>query len=240
MSDSLFNSLSDLDMLDVGGPGAHLPASVRVYAGLRRRIVSLELPPGMTLDRSALAEGYKVSQSPVREAIMRLEQEALVVSYPQSRTVVTRIDPERVAEEHFLRSSVESEVVRQLAERADKAATTKARGILRMQEALSQDVEQTVLFRQLDDAFHEALFAGVNQLSLHRHIVSRGGHLTRVRSLDLPKEGKMRAVLEGHRAVLEAVEAGDGVAAGAAMRAHLSGTIERVAELRRERPDYFI
>ncbi|WP_274426436.1 GntR family transcriptional regulator [Chelativorans sp. YIM 93263] len=239
MSSGLFDNLSDADM-DEANAEAHLPASVRVYMGLRRRIVSLELPPGLTLDRSALAERYKVSQSPLREAIMRLEQEALVISYPQSRTVVTRIDPARVREEHFLRSSVESEVVRQLSEMDDTTATKKARGILRMQEALSEDVEQTALFRQLDDAFHEALFAGVNQVNLHRHIVSRWGHLTRVRSLDLPKQGKMRAVLEGHRAVLDAIEAGDGAAAGAAMRAHLSGTVERIADLKREHPDYFI
>lgn len=239
MSGGLFDNLSGADV-DTASADAHLPASMRVYTGLRRRIVALELPPGMTIDRSALADSYKVSQSPLREAIMRLEQEALVISYPQSRTVVTRIDPARVREEHFLRSSVESEVVRQLSEMGDMGATKKARGILRMQEALTEDVEQTALFRQLDDAFHEALFAGVDQVNLHRHIVSRWGHLTRVRSLDLPKEGKMRAVLEGHRAVLEAIEAGDGVAAGAAMRAHLSGTVERIADLRRERPDYFI
>ncbi|HBN51408.1 MAG TPA: GntR family transcriptional regulator, partial [Thalassospira sp.] len=66
---------------------AHVPASALVYEELRSRIISLVLPPETTLVRAELADSFKVSQSPVREAIMRLEQDGLVASYPQSRTV---------------------------------------------------------------------------------------------------------------------------------------------------------
>ena len=160
-------------------------------------------------------------------------------SFPQSRTVVTRIDVGRIREEHFLRVAVECEVVRQLAEAQDHAIATKLNGLLRLQEALVEDVEQAELFKQLDEAFHEELFRGVGQLNLHAHIVARSGHLARVRTLDLPKEGKMRAVLDGHRAIAHAIAAGDPAEAAAAMRRHLSGTIERLPGLRAERPEYF-
>ena len=185
------------------------PASVQLYADLRDRIVRLELPPDTTLDRSELATGYQVSQTPVREAIMRLEQDGLVKSFPQSRTVVTRIDVARIREEHFLRLAVECEVVLQLAAKADNAVLTKLNGLLRLQEALVDDVEQAALFKQLDEAFHEALFEGVGQVNLYRFIVARSGHMARVRTLDLPKQGKMRKVLEGHRSIVAAVATGD-------------------------------
>jgi len=93
---------------------AHVPASALVYREIRDRIISLHLPPGTTLARAELADRFKVSQSPVREAIMRLEQDGLVTSYPQSRTLVSPIDQERIREDHLLRSAVECEVVRQL------------------------------------------------------------------------------------------------------------------------------
>ncbi len=214
-------------------------ASTRIYTDLRDRIVRLELPPDTTLDRSELAEQYGVSQSPVREAMLRLEQDGLVRSFPQSRTVVTRIDVSRIREEHFLRVAVESEVVRQLAESADPSVVTKLKGLLRLQAALVGDVEQADLFKQLDEAFHQALFEGVDQNNLHRHIVSRSGHLARVRTLDLPKKGKMRAVLEGHQAIVDAIAAGDAPEAIASLRRHLSGTIERLPGLRAERPECF-
>lgn len=217
----------------------HVPTSARLYAELRRRIISIELPPDTTLARTELAERFNVSQSPVREAIMRLEQDGLVVSYPQSRTVVTRIDTARIREEHFLRTAVETEVVRHLASAPEQATINKARGLLKMQEALVSDVEQIDLFKQLDEAFHEALFAGVNQSNLHQHLVARCGNLARLRSLDLPRTGKMKSVLEGHRAILRAVEDGNGEMAAEQMRRHLSGTIERLSEIVRENPAMF-
>ncbi|RCK41533.1 MULTISPECIES: GntR family transcriptional regulator [Thalassospira] len=207
---------------------AHVPASALVYEDIRNRIISLALLPETTLVRAELAESFKVSQSPVREAIMRLEQDGLVVSYPQSRTVVTKIDEARIREEHFLRVAAECEVVRQLAEIKESPAVTKAKGLLKMQEALVGDIEQIDLFKQLDDSFHAALFNGVNQSNLHLQITARSGHLARVRTLDLPRAGKMVSVLDGHKAVIEAIQSGDGATAVTEMRHHLSGTMERL------------
>jgi len=97
-----------------------------------------------------------------------------------------------------------------------------------MQEALVGDIEQIDLFKQLDDSFHAALFNGVNQSNLHLQITARSGHLARVRTLDLPRAGKMVSVLEGHKAVIDAIQSGDAATAVAEMRQHLSGTMERL------------
>lgn len=218
---------------------AHVPASALVYSEVRSRIISLRLPPQTTLSRAELAEQFNVSQSPVREAILRLEQDGLVVSYPQSRTLVTKIDVVRIREEHFLRIATESEVVRQLSKAKPSAAVAKAKGFIKMQEALVGDVEQADLFKQLDEAFHGALFAGLGQSSLHAHVTARCGNLARVRSLDLPRAVKMESVLKSHKAVIEMIEAGDGEGAAAAMREHLSGTMERLPEIIKENRDLF-
>ncbi len=210
---------------------AHVPASALVYEEIRSRIISLTLPPETTLVRAELADSFNVSQSPVREAILRLEQSGLVVSYPQSRTVVTKIDVDRIQEEHFLRVAAECEVVRQLAEANDSGAVIKAKGMVKLQEALVGDIEQIDLFKQLDETFHAALFNGVNQSNLHLQITAHSGHLARVRTLDLPRAGKMVSVLEEHKAIIEAIQSGDGTAASAEMRQHLSGTMRRLPQI---------
>lgn len=217
----------------------HVPASALVYEEVRNQIVSLSLLPETTLVRAELAESFNVSQSPVREAILRLEQDGLVVSYPQSRTVVTKIDVARIREEHFLRVAAECEVVRQLAEAKDSPAVVKAKGIVKMQEALVGDIEQIDLFKQLDETFHAALFNGVNQSNLHLQITARSGHLARVRTLDLPRAGKMVSVLEGHKAIIDAVQSGDGALASLEMRKHLSGTMERLPQIIEENKTLF-
>src|SRR3546814_4824618 len=53
-------------------------AAQQICDDLRERILGLELKPGTGLSRPALAEFYRVSQTPIRDAILKLEQEGLV------------------------------------------------------------------------------------------------------------------------------------------------------------------
>lgn len=215
------------------------PVSQRIYDDLRERIVRLELPPGTTLSRTELARRYDVSLTPIREVMQRLEHDGLIRIFPQSRTVVTKIDVAQLYEVHFLRVAVECEVARRLAESPDSVHSKKARAILTMQETLVGNLEEIDLFNDLDEAFHQTLFAGVGQLNLHAMLKAKAGHLSRVRRLDLPKAGKMRSIMKAHWAVLEAIEAGNPLAAQAAMREHLAGSVKRIEEMHREHPDYF-
>ncbi|TCS60774.1 GntR family transcriptional regulator [Primorskyibacter sedentarius] len=214
-------------------------AAQRVYENLRQRIVNLELKPDVTLSRTELADHYSVSQTPIREAMQKLEQDGLVRIFPQSRTVVARIDVKQLHETQFLRVAIETEVVRQLAEHPDPAALHRARIFLNMQEALRDSPDQADMFSDLDKAFHRALFEGVGMIGLHIYLGGRLGHLARCQRLELPKAGKMNGVLDGHRAVLDAIETGDPDVAAREMRKHLTGTILRISVLQKEFPDYF-
>ena len=49
-------------------------ASRQIYEELRSQIIALEHAPGTSLSRQALAGAYEISQTPVREAFLRLEQ----------------------------------------------------------------------------------------------------------------------------------------------------------------------
>ena len=86
-------TLADLDRRPLASQG--------IYAALRRRIIDLELKPGALLSRTQLAEEYAVSQTPVRDAFLRLEREKLVEIFPQSRTVVAKIDIAHARETQF-------------------------------------------------------------------------------------------------------------------------------------------
>lgn len=59
-----------------------LTGSKTVYAALRRAIVNLEIEPGTVLDEEQLCSRYKVSRTPVREALIRLSSEGLVEGQP--------------------------------------------------------------------------------------------------------------------------------------------------------------
>lgn len=227
---------SKLDTLTFGGQGS---SSARVFQELRAQIIALRLPPGTILNRAELADTFGVSQSPVREAILRLESIGLVVSYPQSRTEVTHLAPARLAQENFLRTALECEVVDLLSRDGSRADLSRAKGYLKIQRALVDDPEQIDLFRDLDEKFHRALFEAAGQIALHALIVERSSHMARLRTLDLPRSQKMHSVVEWHGEIVEQIEAGHRQKAVDAMRRHLSGTIGRLAEIMEAHPDYF-
>ncbi|MCU0801316.1 MAG: GntR family transcriptional regulator [Rhodobacteraceae bacterium] len=62
------------------------------YATLRDEILSLHLAPSQLLDETSLAERFGMSRSPVREALIRLAGEGLVVMLPNRSTIVAPID----------------------------------------------------------------------------------------------------------------------------------------------------
>ncbi|MDQ5898356.1 MAG: GntR family transcriptional regulator, rspAB operon transcriptional repressor, partial [Pseudomonadota bacterium] len=66
-------------------------AAPQVFEQLRARIVSMDLAPGTVLVRSELAEAFGLSQTPIRDALIKLGEEGLVQIFAQHATVVSRI-----------------------------------------------------------------------------------------------------------------------------------------------------
>jgi DNA-binding GntR family transcriptional regulator len=62
------------------------------YDTLRDEILSLDLKPGALLDETTLAERFGMSRSPIREALIRLAGDELVVTLSNRSTVVAQID----------------------------------------------------------------------------------------------------------------------------------------------------
>lgn len=63
-----------------------------VYKALRAEILSMKLKPGDLLDEMSLAERFDMSRSPVREALIRLAGEDLVVALSNRSTIVAPIE----------------------------------------------------------------------------------------------------------------------------------------------------
>lgn len=223
-----------------GQTGQVLPASaaMRVYMALRARIVAMDLLPDTVLSRADIAREHSVSQSPVREAIQKLEHEGLVVSYPQSKTLVTRIDIDLARETQFLRLGVEIEVAKTLARAGNPELLLPATRILRMQQMAGDD-RDIAEFMVLDRLFHLSLFKHAGVESLSRLIAARSGHIDRLRLLNLPDPGKMAAVVDLHERILAAIGRGDLDEVEAEVRIHLSGTLASLPAIIETHPDFF-
>jgi DNA-binding GntR family transcriptional regulator len=78
--------------------------SNRVAAQIREQIVSGVLPEGAPLLQEKLADDFKVSRIPVREAMKQLEAEGLITSYPHRTSVVADCRDIRAKSTHRVRS----------------------------------------------------------------------------------------------------------------------------------------
>lgn len=223
---------------DMAGQQLYGLAAARVYTGLRGRIVSMDLLPDTILSRAEIAKEYGVSQSPVREALQKLEQEGLVASYPKSRTLITKIDVDHARETQFLRLSVEVEVAKTLVRRQDADLLLPSFRILRMQKLAGED-HDIAEFTALDWLFHQSLFQAAGVASLWHLISGRSGHIDRLRRLNLPDPGKMSAVLNSHEHILTAIRDGDLEDAEAKTREHLTATLASLHAIMAAHPDYF-
>lgn len=197
------------------------------------------MPPGAPLSRSVLAERLGISQTPVREALMRLEAERLVEVVPSASTRVALIDLRSAREAQFLRRSVELEMVRRLAAEHPPMLRERLEARLADQRALLERGEHAG-FLAADDAFHAALYEAAEIAGLWRLVESRSGHLVRLRRLHLPAPGKAHSILAEHEALAAAILAGDGAAAEKVLRGHFADTFARIAEIRAAHPEYFV
>jgi len=208
------------------------------YDALRDALVSLAIAPGTVLARGALAARLGVSQTPVREALIRLQAEGLVEVVPHSATRVSLIDLAHAREALFLRLSIELEIVRRLSGAPSSALAAELRAELARMRALLGAGEQA-RFAVADEAFHTVLYAAAGVPGLRELVRIRSGHLDRLRRLHLPAPGKAEAVMREHEALADAILGGDPSRAEALLRTHLSGTFAEADRLRAASPHLF-
>lgn len=219
-------------------PVRRASASVTLHDSLRDRILNLDLLPGQSISRSEIAAEYQVSLTPVRDALIKLEEEGLIHTFPQSKTEVSKIDVEHAQETHFLRLSLELEIVRRLAGMGGSESVQKARSNLAQQIA-AREANDLSSFVRLDRAFHFALYEAVGVENLFALIEARSGHIDRLRKLNLPDPGKSLSIVDCHTRILDAIEIGDADAACDVVREHLSGTLAMADQIRDRNPDFF-
>lgn len=217
----------------------NISASQQIRDALRERIITLDLAPGENLSRAEIAEFYGVSQTPVRDAMMRLEEEGLLYIYPQSKTEVSRIDIEHAKETQFLRLSLEIEVTRQLCSNSNKSHILSAAEHALQSQKQALDMGNLDSFSDHDHAFHRAFFEAANVPKLWDLVTERSGHIDRLRNLNLPDPGKTTEIIAYHQRILDAVKSGNIRTAEAEVRGHLTGTLASVEAIKAQNPEFF-
>jgi DNA-binding GntR family transcriptional regulator len=203
-----------------------------VYEVLRRSILDGELSPGHRLRSDVLANELKVSRTPVREALRKLETEGLVDA-SRSGLVVRQSSEEDLVEIFYLREALEGMAARLAAENATRAEIDELHALFEDMEAVAARGD-IALVRKLTGEFHLLVCRASHNKRLIQSLQGLLDHVRQAQSSTLYMPGRPADALKEHRALLRAIEKRDPDLAETLARQHRRKTLDLRRKMLRE------
>ena len=208
------------------------------YNKIKDDIMNMTLEPGTDVSVQKLSERYGVSRTPVREAVVRLQQSGLVVIYPQRKTVVSKIDLQRVREEWFIRTSLEAAVVDEFIHKCSELVIDAMQEIVNKQKKYL-DKEYFREFYTKDNRFHQLIFETAGEELSWTTIENVASHYNRLRLLCGKMSGIDQEVMEQHEKIIEAARQRDSEAMRGVVSDHSNILLEQVKSMSKKYPHFF-
>lgn len=174
--------------------------------------------PGDRLVESELAERFGVSRTPIREALQRLETQSLLARDGRS-LIVASLDHNQMAELYVVRGELEGLAARLAARNATEEEVRLLREMVEADNALK---DHPAALARANRRFHKQIhLASHNRFLVQQlDLVHRSMALMATTSLAVVGRGEIAQ--REHDSIVSAIEARDGDAADAALRAHIS------------------
>ncbi|MFN0113624.1 MAG: GntR family transcriptional regulator [Paracoccaceae bacterium] len=192
------------------------------YALILEAIEGGDFRPGDRLVEADLAERFGVSRTPVREALQRLETQSMLARDGRSLFVAS-LDHNQLAELYVVRAELEGLAARLAARHATPEEVHVLADMVAADRA-SLDNPETLA--RANRRFHRQLHLASHNRYLVQQLELVHRSMALLATTSLAAEGRGAAALAEHEAIVAAIAAGDGEAAQAALRTHISRAFE--------------
>ena len=177
------------------------------YDTLRAAILDGTLAPGEKLQDAQLGEWLKLSRTPIREALARLEDDGLVETYPQRFTRVAPLDRDQARDAFQLVAAIEGLAARLAVPHVTNATIQRLKAANRDFKAAltAPDVDAAMA---TDDAFHGILVELSGNREIPRTLARLLPRLRRLERLQFSSLPGRRSVKQ-HKRIITAAASGD-------------------------------
>jgi DNA-binding GntR family transcriptional regulator len=205
-----------------------------VINSLRAKILEGHFAPGEKLDQDSIALEFKVSRTPVREALKILDSEGFVEVQPYHGVYIPRFSKQDIHDVYEVRSIIEYEVVRQAAPLIPDDVISYMEGLLTQEADVVKDADTTPKEIDLqhyasDREFHSTIASYCKNklfLDMLEHLNNR---ILRVRSWAQHQPGAhIQLSHQEHIEILKAIRSRDAIKAAQLMQEHLIHSAERI------------
>jgi DNA-binding GntR family transcriptional regulator len=201
--------------------------SERVYIRLKEAIIEGKFPPGERLSPEELAKHFEVSITPIRDALKRLEGDALVEVIPRQGVFVSQFSADAIQEIFDIRRLIEQACVERLDEVSDEMIQ-RIIEIMKQMEALRDGVifPDYARFIELDIQFHANIVTLRNNKRLMELYEELQWPIQVVRGLSHTNYHRAEETVAEHWAIVEALVKRDMTKAQEKITIHLHNAKE--------------
>ena len=194
--------------------------SDQVFDRIEEDILTGKYPRGAVLTELSLCSDLGVSRTPVREAIVRLEQEHILESTGKGMLVlsITAEDAEAI---YLIRSRIEGLAAAACAENATEEQIQELRSIVEMQEFFAEKHDPENV-KQLDSRFHEKIYRYSGRSVFYDTLMPLHKKTQKFRKASVASGNRGVISSAEHRRIMEAIAAHDPVLAEKVMTEHIS------------------
>jgi len=193
-------------------------SGTEAYDLLLEAIDSGALPAGTRLREAELAERFRISRTPVREALKRLEAQGLVLHEPHHGAVVASLDYGQMAELYHMREVLEGAAAGLAATHSTATEVEILREMVERDRGLLAD---PAALAATNRAFHRQVRLSSRNRFLNATLENMRMSLALLAGTTLAVPERGGASVEEHAAIVAAIEARDAGAAEAAARRHI-------------------
>lgn len=196
-----------------------------IYIKLRGMILDFEIQPNSRLTETELATYFKVSRTPIREALQRLESDELITIRPKQGCFVRGMDFDEFTDYYQIRVSLEMLSLDMACLHMPDAALKQLCSVWE-KNVSTGDPSDAERIANLDEAFHITLAEGGGNRVLVKMLTDINNRIRIVRRLDFTDQERIGKTYEEHYQIIQSLLKRDVLAAKNAMIQHIKKSEE--------------
>lgn len=195
--------------------------STKLKTQLAQDILAGKLQPGTRLDENRLARRFKVSRTPVREALYLLSSIGLIEILPGRGATVRKVGLKELIEMFEVMAELEGFCGSLAAHRMRDKEVEVLRGY-HLESQLLVDTGKTNEYYEINVLFHECIYQGAHNTFLAEQTLNLRNRLAPYRRMQLKQPSRLSVSFEEHEGILKAIEERDETMAFELLAAHVT------------------
>jgi DNA-binding GntR family transcriptional regulator len=218
------NATVKINATDISKSDKKIVVKQDIYSVLREMILTFELYPGSRVTETELAEYFEVSRTPIREALLKLENEGHLTIRAKQGCFIRQIDVAELSEYYRVRTALELAAVE---DACTHMPTIEVERLIALWSP--ENKPENITANQMEDwdeSFHIAIALGGKNEVLVKYLQDINDHIRVIRRVDFDNTERIKHTFDDHQKILQAILLRDVTTARNLIKRHIQRSEE--------------